>query len=210
MTVTGTVMIFRTSDVPFLLTNDRYQAVALSYAGSTTTDPEFRYWFTAAPMWDLDLAGDMAHPPYHTLDENSHYPEAALELPFKDFKTGQEVQIDGIQVEFYERPTAVTETQVISTYTVGFTARVEAVSVDSWSRSVTTTLTSGVIVSDSQTYVSTAETVDSDNWPNLRTAYLPIRLAGKCRAARVIFSDVHLCAIRRVQLVGKAMASRNP
>lgn len=205
-----TVSTARTSNIYFWSTNDRYQTVALAWQGTSTTEPEFRYWLAEAPFWHLTLGGDVSHPPYYALDEYGTYPEATLELPFKDFKVGQEVQIDGIQVEFYERPTAITETLVTSTYAIGFTARVEAVSVNAWNRTVSSTLTSGVVVSDSQSYATTAETVDSDAWPNIRTAYLPIRLEGKCRAARVIFSDVHLCAIRRVQLVGKAMASRNP
>jgi hypothetical protein len=44
-----------TSDIPFLVANDRYQTVVLADSGTTTTPPEFRYWYAAAPEWQLDL-----------------------------------------------------------------------------------------------------------------------------------------------------------
>lgn len=45
----------RTSDIPWWVANDRYQTVVLSRQGTSTTAPEFRYWYAAAPEWPLDL-----------------------------------------------------------------------------------------------------------------------------------------------------------
>lgn len=40
------------SDVPYIQGNDRYQTLLCVNRGSTTTPPEFRYWYAGPPSWD--------------------------------------------------------------------------------------------------------------------------------------------------------------
>lgn len=48
--------ISATSDIPFLVGNDRYQVVALAKQGTSTVAPEFRYWYAGPAEWDSSLA----------------------------------------------------------------------------------------------------------------------------------------------------------
>jgi len=204
----------RNSDVPFLQANDRYQVVACVKQGTSTVAPEMRYWYANAPLWGDELAQDSSIPSYHGLDENSNYTAGSLELPYKFLKPGQEMQIDGVIVEFYPRPSAIVETLMTTSITVGFYGRVECYGVPNWTRTVssttTTTLTSGTRASTDFSYSAKVTQQASETWPNARSAYLPVRVDDRCRVARVILTDIHLVAISRVQLVGSILPIRNP
>lgn len=45
----------RTSDIRYLVGNDRYQVVVLANEGTSTTPPEFRYWFAGPPDWESSI-----------------------------------------------------------------------------------------------------------------------------------------------------------
>lgn len=190
------------SDVPFLSANDRYQVVAMPFRGSTTTIPEFRMWYAGAPLWNEELAFDTHIPNYHATDELPYFLEGSIEYPFKEMKVGQAARIDGVLVEFSPRPADLNEDLDYST-PVGFSGRVEAHGLTDYSRDVTNVKSSGVLVSDAFSYTSTIGETATDAWPNIRTVYLPVRLQGRVRAFRVVMSGIHMCAIRRVQVLGK-------
>lgn len=205
------------SDVPFLVSNDRYQVVAVPYRGTTTTTPEFRYWYANAPNWDDLLNGDTHSPLVFGLDEWGYYTPGVLELPYKDLKVPQEAHVKGIVIEFVPHPATITsdlDGAFVPTglaQSVGFSGRVEGHGVIDWERIVSTTstfsTTSGTAVSDTFSYASTVGAGADDTWPNVRAVKLPVRLQARVRAVRVIFTDVHLCRIRRVHVIGTNVAT---
>lgn len=210
--MSGSALTRRTSDIPFLQANDRYQVVAVSKRGTATTTTEFRYWYANEPGWGDRLTSTTALPSVFTTDEFSEYVAGTLEFPFKELKVGSEAKIEGVLVEFIPRPAAISEATVLQDYTLGFSLRVEGHGVPDISRTVSTTtaysVSTGTLVSPTVTYSSTAAEQAYDTWPNVRTVVLPARGLNRVRSMRVVFSDIHLCAIRRVQILGEIVPAR--
>lgn len=210
--MTGTPLTPRTSDIMFLEANDRYQVVACAKRGTATTTSEFRYWYANAPLWNEALSSTTTQPYFFTTDENSEYVPGSLELPFKEVKIGQEMKIEGVLVEFIPRPSAITEATVDGLYTLGFSLRVEGHGVPDITRTISTTtvltISSGTMPSNTMAFADLAGNQDSSSWPNVKTVYVPVRLTNRVRSIRVVFTDIHLCAIRRVQVLGEILPMR--
>lgn len=195
--------------MPFLTSNDRYQVIACHQAGTTTMAPLLRYWYAGDPLWDADLSGDTANPPAYLTNEYGTPVYGSLELPAQPLKDAKEGQITGILVEFTPFPADLRESEISSAALLGFTARVEGWGLSAYNRTVTGSETSGVIVSTSLDYTTTIAAGNSDSWPNVKTAYLPVRPAGKVRDVRVVFTNITGIKIRRVQLLGDLHPIRN-
>ena len=197
-----------TSDVPFLVANDRYQTVSLPVRGTTTTTAEFRYWSVAAPYWSETLTSTSSIPTYYTFDELGSPTYGSLELPYRQIKTGFNAAIDGIVVRFTPRPSALTTEVAVTNSVVTFIARVEGHGLSSYERSATGG-SSGVAQSDPFTFSDAGNQQDSSAWPNIRTVFIPARLDTPVRAVRVIFSQIALCEIvPPVELVGTLVPAR--
>jgi hypothetical protein len=190
------------SGITFLTSNDRYQVVACSYGGTLDTPPEFRYWYAAPAPWAEELNQDEYLPPYHTADEDGTTPAGTLELPYRRIKSPQEMTASGVVVEFIPRPTAIAET-LDSMTVLGFSVQIEGQGVADYTRAGAGALTSGVTRSDILTFAEDTTDQESSTWPNIRTVYLPCRIRDRLRAARVLVTDITLCEILSVQLIGK-------
>ncbi len=197
----------RSSDVPFVVGTDRYQLVVCARQGTSSTAPEFRYWYAGPPSWSEFMAGDTFYPNFHTLDESDYYTPGSVELSVKAWKVNQEVAIEGVLVEFTPRPSALNEA-ITDAYPLGFSAFVEGYGVADYSRVVSGSQSSGITKSAVCTFASTVAEQASVEWPNIRTAYLPCRLNQKVRSARVILTDIHLVEIVRVELMGTVVVGR--
>lgn len=196
--------------VPFLGANDRYQVVVCSDSGTSSSAPEFRYWYASTPTWEESLAGDLYFPIGYTVDEDGTPVMGSLETPFREFAMRRSAQVveatvDGILVEFIPQPAAV-DTAVLSTTNVGFSIRVEADGLVDYTRTVTSR-TTGVWASATLTFAEELGDQAGTPWPNMRAEYFPIR-SQKCRSARVILTNVSLCEIVRIQLLGKLLPAR--
>jgi hypothetical protein len=187
--------------IVFIVSNDRYQVVTCSYGGSLTTAPEFRYWFAAPPQWGEELSGDDLFPMYYADDEDGEVPTGSLELPYRLLKSPQEAAIRGVMVEFIPRPSSLTGSVPSIDQTLGFSAQVEGQGVPSYTRTATGG-TTGIAVSDVESFSESIVAQANEPWPNIRTVFLPCRLTSKVRAARVIISAIQLVEIVSVTLIG--------
>ena len=190
------------SGITFLTSNDRYQVVACSYGGSLDTPPEFRYWYGAPAPWAEELNQDEYLPPYHTADEDGATPAGSLELPYRRVKSPQEMTVSGVVIEFIPRPTSIAET-LDSDTVLGFSAYVEGQGTPDYTNPGAGSLTTGVTRSSTFTFAEDTTDQESTTWPNIRTTFLPCRINDRLRAARVILTDITLCEILAVQLIGK-------
>lgn len=193
--------------IPFLVSNDRYQVVACVNQATSTTTTHLRYWSANAPAWDSAIVGDTAIPAWHTFDELGRPAIGSLELPVIEFK--KESQVTGISVEFEPLPAALTESVSTTSTFVGFYGRVECWGVDGYERTVSGLVTSGVLVSGDFAYASTVGAGGSDTWPNARTVNLPVRPNGRAKKARVIINGINCCKILQVDLLGDPQKDRN-
>lgn len=195
--------------VPFLGANDRYQVVVCADSGNAATAPQFRYWYASTPTWEESLAHDLYFPLGYTVDEVGVAVMGSLELPFREFaaryNAGIEVTVEGVQVEFVLQPAAV-DVAVDSATNVGFSVRIEADGLVDYARTVAGR-TTGVWASPTLTFSETLGVQAATPWPNVRTEFFPFRSV-KCRAARAIFTNVALCEIVRVQLIGTQVPLR--
>jgi len=185
----------------FLTSNDRYQVVSCSYGGSLSEPPEFRYWNANPPAWAENLNNDLYLPDFYSADENGDIVNGTLELPFRGLKSPQEMLVKGVTVEFIPRPAALTNESLNDTDTIGFSCYVEAQGVPDYSRAASGGA-SGMIVSNVETFSDMANDQSSDVWPNVRTASMPCRIQQRVSAARVVLTDIQLCEITSVQLIG--------
>lgn len=189
------------SGIIFLTSNDRYQIVSCSYGGTLDAPPEFRYWYANPPAWGENLNNDQYLPDFYSADENGDIPAGTLELSFRTLKSPQEMLVKGVTVEFIPRPSALTNESLNDTDTVGFSAHVEGQGVPEYTRAASGG-TSGMIVSTTETFSELANDQSSSVWPNVRTASLPCRILQRVSAARVILTNIQLCEIVSVQLIG--------
>lgn len=189
------------SGILFLTSNDRYQVVACSYGGTLDVAPEFRYWYAAPPSWAEELNNDSFLPPYYSEDEDGTIPTGSLELPFRKLKSPQEMIVKGVVVEFIPRPSSITSDTVSDSATLGFSVKVEGQGTPDYERAVTGGNT-GIIVSNTETFSESVTTQPAEPWPNIRTEWFPCRIQQRCRAARVVLTDVKLVQIVSVQLIG--------
>lgn len=187
--------------IPFLAGNDRYQVLVCASSGDSATAPQFRYWYAGGAPWGEVIRGDDENPQFYTVDENGAAPAGSVELPFREIKTNQEAQIDGVLVEFTPQPYNLIAGDD-TTVDVGFSCRVEGYGPPDYAR-VTAPTTTGIAASATVTFAEDLSAQADSPWPNTRTVYIPIRLDVKVRAARVILTAVKLCEINRVTLLGK-------
>jgi hypothetical protein len=195
------------SGIIFLTSNDRYQVVSCSYGGTFSTPPEFRYWYAGPAPWAEDLAMDGYIPPYFSEDEDGTTPTASLELPFRKFPQGQEGEVQGVTVEFIPRPSSLTEDDITAGTTVSFDVTVEAQGVRNWTDGVGAS-TLGMMQSSTFSFSEDGAEQGSSIWPNIRTEFFPCRLRNRCRGARAVISNIQLCEIVSVSLVGTTLPGR--
>ena len=193
----------------FLTSNDRYQVVSCSYGGAVSTPPEFRYWYAAPAPW-AEMVNEVNFvPPFFSLDEDALVPAASLELPFRRSNAGQEMLVKGVIVEFVPRPYATNESGVIDTGTnVGFSIHLEGQGVIDYTKMGGDSKTSGMVQSATQTFTSTVLEHSSDPWPNVRSLYMQVRMPERVRAVRAVLSDIELCAIVNVSILGDHVPGR--
>jgi hypothetical protein len=189
------------SGIMFITSNDRYQVVTCSYGGSLDVAPEFRYWYAAPPSWAEELNNDSFLPPYYSQDEDGAIPTASLELPFRKLKAPQELLVKGVVVEFIPRPSSLTSDTVADAATLGFSVQVEGQATPDYERAVSGGNT-GIVVSETLSFSESVTTQPSEPWPNIRTEWFPCRIQQRCRAARVVLTNVKLVEILSVQLIG--------
>jgi len=189
------------SGIIFLTANDRYQIVSCSYGGDLSTPPEFRYWYAQLPGWAENLNNDDYIPDFYSADENGDIPVGSLELPFRLLKYPKEMLIKGISVEFVPRPSTLTNESLNDSDTLGFSVHIEAQGVPDYTRSGTYGR-SGMLSSQTETFSESVMDQDSDIWPNIRIVSMPCRIQQRVSAARIIFSDIKLCQIMSVALIG--------
>ena len=53
---------------------------------TTTSTPQFRYWFANGQQWGHELAGDTHIPTYWAFDENGDAVVGELQLPAREFE----------------------------------------------------------------------------------------------------------------------------
>lgn len=198
--------------IPFIAGNDRYQVVVCADRGTSAAIPSFRYWYAGAPLWNEELSGDSRFPHYYGVDENGASVSGELQLTDRTFdfirqtrRFVSDVTVDMIEVSYIPRPSGLGESIAGGT-TIGFTGRVEGYGVNNYRRMTTTSASavvfSGVAVSDSFTFRSTASEQASNHWPEVHTTVLPVRLSQRVRTFRLILTDITLCEIVRVTLLG--------
>lgn len=185
----------------FLTSNDRYQVVTCSYGGTSSTPPEFRYWYAAPPSWGEELNGVSFIPPYFVANEDGIIPVGSIETPYRLLKAPQEARISGVMVEFIPRPGSLTSDQITSDAEIGFTVQVEGQGVPDYVRD-TPIGNSGIVISNAISWSEDAAAQTAEPWPNIRTQFVPCRLTTRVRAARVLLSNISLCEIVSVSLVG--------
>lgn len=189
------------SDVPFLVANDRHAVIACVAPGDATSMPEFRHWFAGPPPWTEHLAGLAEIPLAYTLDEYGLYSPGSLETSLFEVDDDQEVVIDGVLVLYVPRPVAFDE-DIDSDTPLVFSAKVEVWGLPGVARDVGDGTTSGVTVIAAQTVTSTVGAGASDTWPNVRSVLLPLRENQRGRAARVILESIGPVRIESVSLMG--------
>lgn len=190
-----------TSGILFFASNDRYQVVVCAYGGTLDVAPEFRYWYAAPPSWAEELNNDSFLPPYYATDEDGAVPVGSLELPYRRVKSPQEMTIEAVVVEFIPRPGTISSDGTDDSDTCQFTVQVEAQGVPGYERA-TSMGSTGIVQSESFTFSEEVSGQPESPWPNIRTVQYPTRISTRCRAARVILTDVQLVEILAVQLLG--------
>jgi hypothetical protein len=196
------------SGIIFLVSNDRYQVISCSYGGSLSFPPEFRYWYAGPPPWAEDLAQDGFIPPWYSEDEKQAIPVASLELPFRKFSAGQEGIIKDVVVEFIPRPAILTGNTVTTGGTCSFSVWVEAQGVRAYTQGTGAT-TIGMVTSPTFMFSEDVTGQGSSVWPNIRTEIFPTRIDTHVRSARVVLSNIQLCEILSVSLVGTSLPARD-
>ncbi len=203
--------------IPFMAGNDRYEVVVCADRGTSSSTPQFRYWYANGPTWGHELAGDTLIPHYYALDEDGTPVVGELQMSPRLFEQGRnnrfsanDVLVDSVLVDFIPRPSAATSETVSDSQTIGFTARVEGYGLTDYTRVVDTdpATTSGTAVSSSVTYATTAGEQASDTWPNMRSVKLPLRFQVRCRSIRAVLTDITLCEIVRVVVLGSSSPTR--
>lgn len=181
--------------------NDRYQIVIVSTAGVAETPPEMRYWSVQPPDWSSVLpAGDRERLiPFFALDEDGDPVLGTVELPAVRLLKGQdECTVAGVIVEFVARPWTLGDFDggLEPLEPVGLEVYVSGLGQPTLEREVGTGgLKSGVIVSDTCEWFTTAAEVADDQWPNYMTAFFPCRIDTHVREVRIGLT------LRHVQLV---------
>lgn len=188
----------------FLASNDRYQVVSCSYGGTFSVAPEFRYWYANPAPWEEEIAADGYIPPYYAQDEDGVLPIGSIELPFRKFSKNQEGEIVGVIVEFMPRPTDILEDQLTVGSDLTFDVKIEAQGVPGY----TQTGLGGTLVSPTKSFSEDMSTQDSTAWPDVRTKFFACRVEGRVSAARVLISNIRLCKILGVHLMGTTMPGR--
>ena len=191
------------SGIVFLTANDRYQVISCSYGGDGSTPPEFRYWYANTPGWAEDLNNDSFFPEWYSKDEDGTITKGTLELAFQPARNNTEMFVQNVTVEFVPRPATLTNESFDSDVTVGFSCHVEAQGVADYSRS-TGVRTTGMVVSNTETFSELASAQDGGIWPNIRTVTFPCRIQQRVQSARVVLTDIQLCEILSVTLMGES------
>lgn len=190
------------SGIIFLTANDRYQVVSCSFGGDSSNPPQFRYWYANAPGWAENLNNDLDLPGWYSTDENSEATIGTLELPFRAAPNNQEMLVKNVTVEFVPRPSALTNENLDSSMTVSISCHVEAQGVPEYSRTADQTRASGMLSSDTYTFSELASEQSATIWPNIRTVTFPCRITQRVAAARAVLTDIQLCEILSVTLMG--------
>lgn len=196
----------------FVQGNNRYQLVLCTDIGSGSTPPQFMIWYAQAPAWGLTVAGDQEFVAYAGPMPYATTRTAALVLPYRHAKSNMEYDVDGILVDYI--PVATAFTNQTSTTAVGFTGTAYGYGVPSYSRTATSPATAGLAISTSITYATTINTgqapsqVNSGQWPDIKTAWLPVRLNQKVRSVKAELSEMSGVRIVSVQVVGKQVQGR--
>lgn len=190
------------SGIIFLTANDRYQVISCSFGGDSSNPPEFRYWYAGPPGWAENLNNDSYFPDWYSADELGTVTTGSLETPFRSVKGPQEMLVKNVTVEFIPRPSALTTDALDSDVTIGFSCYVEAQGIPEYSRAADLSRTSGMIVSNTETFSELASAQSALVWPNIRTVTFPCRIQQRVSAARVILTNIQLCEIVSVQLIG--------
>lgn len=193
--------------VPFLHGNDRYQVVVCADSGTGSSVPSWRYWNASGAPWGEVIALDQNSPQFYATDENGLAVQAEIEFPLREIKTNQNLLVSGVLVEFTPQPLAL-EPGIDPMAAVTFTVRVEGYGLPDFERTDSGRKT-GVVVSEPLTFTETIVLEPSDPWPNTRTEFLPCRLNVRLRAARIVITEMSLCEINRVTLMGVVGPQRN-
>lgn len=194
--------------IPFMVANDRYQVVACPDGGTASSKPKFRYWYAGPPLWDMDLAADTHYPKFHSLDELSVATVGELQLPPRTFEyvlrarqfIGEAI-VQAIMVDYEPRPTALTES-LSNQQQIGFSGKVLGYGVTDYDRDVGGGVMSGIAISDTFDFTDVVGQQASDTWPNIRSAFMPIRMNQRVRSMRVVFTNIRLVKLLRVTLLG--------
>lgn len=198
--------------IPFIAGNDRYQVVVCADRGTTSSTPQFRYWFANGQQWGHELAQDSFLPSYFSIDEDGNTVVGELRLANREFEfrrrgnayAAANVLVDHVVVDFVPRPAAITSETVSSSEPLGFTGNIEAYGLVDYSRQVgSDPLTfSGTEVSDTFTYQSTCGEQASDTWPNMRSVKLALRFNVRAMSIRVVLTEIRHVEIVRVAVLG--------
>lgn len=203
--ISATIVPTRNVDgIIFLSSNDRYQVVSCSYGGTFSVAPEFRYWYANPAPWEEEVAQDGYIPPYYAEDEDGTIPVGSLELPFRKFSKNQEGQINGVIVEFMPRPSSLLEDDLTAGSDITFSVRTEAQGVPGLNQ----TGIGGTLISATKSFSEDMADQGSTVWPNIRTEFFPCRIEGKVLAARVVLSNIRLCKIMGVHVIGGTLPGR--
>lgn len=194
--------------IPYITGNDRYQIVCCTDTGTTGSPPLFRYWYAGPPMWDEALTHDPALPPFFALTESNAAPLGSLETSFEPVHLYRstvvhDATLDGLIVEFIPMPASI---ESISA-TVGFTAHIEGITFAGYTHEQGSTV-SGLTVSNSFTFSETVTLQAGDPWPNVRSVFCPLRMDIRVSKARAVLTDISLCEITTVRLLGTVEESR--
>lgn len=190
----------------FLESNDRKQVVWCSNRGDGVTFvPAFDYWFAGEPLWDVGLQEVATYAPMFHDGQTGDF-----DLPFQAFDSKgryNEAEVAGLLVEFIPRPNFSSSQSYATTNSVSFTVKVIGKGVASYAETISGTSVSGLRTSTNSTFSTQISTTDSNNWPNVRSLWFPLRL-DRVTAGRVKFSTIRNCRIVRVRMLGRITEAR--